>query len=569
MDQQILNPDVSSQNDTSQNDPGYKQTTDYNSPKRKISASLFDGINTDKNGTSGNDVLTGTEQADRIWGHAGNDVLDGGNGDDELYGGAGSDTVSGGTGNDQLTGDGGHDTLNGQGGNDIIEGGDGNDTLNGGSGDDRLYGGTGNDILNGGDGVDLIYGQDGEDTLYAGSGDTLAGGNGTDTLKVDGLQTDYELSAADLSSTITMTHKTSGTKYTFYEIEWIEFGNGSRARLSDLLESIVNKINGTDGNDTFTGTDRTDYIYGLGGDDLFVSGKGADLYDGGSGTDTFQVTRNADAYTFIASSDPNIDWMMHRLEDGAQVALNDIEWVLYGDGSRVTINDPSTFKPGEASEFGDETLDLKLADETNLNETRTINAGDGLDTLKLDVDKPDSTQISQSDDSWSVRVSGDFGQMTIDAQNVERLQFNNGNIALDLETANSAGGIYRTYQAAFNRKPDTSGVGYWIDRADKGTSAVEIAENFVWSQEFQSVYGVTTKDNYLSGNDVSNVVKGFYQNVLGRDPDQGGLDFYTQAITSQDKTAGRALAEIADSSENRTNLADDMANGISYDLWMG
>ncbi|WP_443637066.1 FG-GAP-like repeat-containing protein [Candidatus Njordibacter sp. Uisw_058] len=140
--------------------------------------------------------------------------------------------------------------------------------------------------------------------------------------------------------------------------------------------------------------------------------------------------------------------------------------------------------------------------------------------------------------------------------------------AFDIESSNSAGGIYRTYKAAFNRTPDNHGLGYWIDRADNGASAVQMAEEFVWSAEFQTLYGVTTSDNYLVGNDIEAVVDLFYRNVLGRAPDQGGLTYYTSTIEDQNKTGGQVLAEIADSAENRANLLPTIENGMSYDLWV-
>ena len=96
-----------------------------------------------------------------------------------------------------------------------------------------------------------------------------------------------------------------------------------------------------------------------------------------------------------------------------------------------------------------------------------------------------------------------------------------------------------------------------------------MAEEFVWSAEFQTLYGVTTSDNYLVGNDIEAVVGLFYQNVLGRAPDQGGLDYYTSTIEDQNKTGGQVLAEIADSAENRANLLPTIENGMSYDLWVG
>ena len=114
---------------------------------------------------------------------------------------------------------------------------------------------------------------------------------------------------------------------------------------------------------------------------------------------------------------------------------------------------------------------------------------------------------------------------------------------------NNSDTIYRVYEAAFNRAPDDEGFTYWNDRLANGASVVEIAEEFVWSAEFQAVYGVVTTDNYLTGNNIGSVVDGFYRNVLGRDPDQEGLNFYSNLIELNQRTVGRVLAEIADSSE--------------------
>ena len=96
-----------------------------------------------------------------------------------------------------------------------------------------------------------------------------------------------------------------------------------------------------------------------------------------------------------------------------------------------------------------------------------------------------------------------------------------------------------------------------------------MAEEFVWSAEFQTLYGVTTTDQYLTGNNVEAVVDLFYQNVLGRTPDPVGLAYYTSTIEDQNKTGGQVLAEIADSAENRANLLPTIENGMSYDLWVG
>ena len=95
-----------------------------------------------------------------------------------------------------------------------------------------------------------------------------------------------------------------------------------------------------------------------------------------------------------------------------------------------------------------------------------------------------------------------------------------------------------------------------------------MAEEFIWSAEFQILYNVTTTDPYLTGNNIETVVDLFYQNVLGRTPDPVGLAYYTFVIQDQNKTGGQVLAELADSAENRANLLSTIEKGMNYDLWM-
>jgi hypothetical protein len=170
----------------------------------------------------------------------------------------------------------------------------------------------------------------------------------------------------------------------------------------------------------------------------------------------------------------------------------------------------------------------------------------------------------QTNGSFLVADSVSSRDGTDTLTNVERVQFSDYNVALDTDSSNGAGGIYRLYQAAFDRQPDLPGLGYWINAADNDKSAVTMAEDFTWSAEFQSVYNVKIIDNYASGTNIQNLVNGFYSNVLGRDPDAGGLDYYTSVIQVKEKTVGRVLAEISDSPENYALVESAIANGIQY-----
>lgn len=123
-------------------------------------------------GTSGNDFVIGTDQADTIYTGFGSDIVcgrgeadfvDAGGDQDIVYGGPGGDTLYGGLEHDYIHGDGGDDTIHGDqstgpsasDGPDILYGDEDDDTIYGDGGDDQLYGNLGADNLYGNDGTDV------------------------------------------------------------------------------------------------------------------------------------------------------------------------------------------------------------------------------------------------------------------------------------------------------------------------------------------------------------------------------------------------------------------------------
>lgn len=97
--------------------------------------------------TNKDDLLTGSNDRDALFG---------GNGNDVIYGRQGHDKIDGGNGDDELYGDQGADELIGQNGNDLLVGGSGADTMKGGRGDDILIGESGKDTYTGGLGSDIF-----------------------------------------------------------------------------------------------------------------------------------------------------------------------------------------------------------------------------------------------------------------------------------------------------------------------------------------------------------------------------------------------------------------------------
>ena len=104
------------------------------------------------------------------------------------------------------------------------------------------------------------------------------------------------------------------------------------------------------------------------------------------------------------------------------------------------------------------------------------------------------------------------------------------------------------YALFLGREPDQDGLDYWLKQAQNGMTAGQIAVAFLSSDEFN---GGKTSDNtahysdrqaaedYLASTDfvdlygispidtvTSDYVTLLYQNLLGRDPDEGGLNFW-------------------------------------------
>ncbi|MEG4573860.1 calcium-binding protein, partial [Microcoleus sp. N3A4] len=113
----------------------------------------------------------------------GNDTVSGSSDAEVVYGGKGNDEIEGGGGNDSLRGDKDEDTVIGGDGDDCLCGGQGNDSIVGGSGNDSLHGDLGIDTLTGGSGNDTFFVQLDDESIdyitdYQNGGDRIASDNG-------------------------------------------------------------------------------------------------------------------------------------------------------------------------------------------------------------------------------------------------------------------------------------------------------------------------------------------------------------------------------------------------------
>lgn len=144
----------------------------------------------------------------------------------------------------------------------------------------------------------------------------------------------------------------------------------------------------------------------------------------------------------------------------------------------------------------------------------------------------------------------------------QRLRVVDGGVAFDL--TGSAGKSYRIYQAAFDRRPDAAGLGFYINSLDSsGLSLDAISQSFVDSQEFSSKYGNTSNSAFLTV---------LYNNVLKRIPDQAGFDWNLSFLDGTNPngtvvTRGQMLMFFSESTENVALTEPGIRNGIDYLPW--
>lgn len=182
-----------------------------------------------------------------------------------------------------------------------------------------------------------------------------------------------------------------------------------------------------------------------------------------------------------------------------------------------------------------------------------ISAGSGLDILVVTFDSAqlsDTFSSGSGDDRYLLISDGGV----IAAFSVERVAFTDRTLAYDIDGV--AGQVYRLYQAAFARTPDDGGLAYWIDQADQGLGLIEIGAGFMASREFVVLY-----QNALTTSDFVNQL---YNNILGRDGDEGGLSFWSGALETGVMDEATVLTGFSESPENIARVAPDISDGIWY-----
>ncbi len=99
--------------------------------------------------------------------------------------------------------------------------------------------------------------------------------------------------------------------------------------------------------------------------------------------------------------------------------------------------------------------------------------------------------------------------------------------------------IWRLYQAYFLRQPDAEGLDYWLDVSSELTH-VEVSQYFELSREFTNRYGTLSDSEFLEL---------IYANVLCRNPDGEGFEYWLNFLTTGQLSRAYMLVYFAESAE--------------------
>ena len=219
-------------------------------------------------------------------------------------------------------------------------------------------------------------------------------------------------------------------------------------------------------------------------------------------------------------------------------------WLIASGAGKdtVTLNGGGTLLSANLGD-GNDTIILK-------DDGHTVDGGVGTDTAMFSGNRASYT-TNKTSTGWTVSSTTE-GVDTL--TNIERLKFADTAIALD--TSGVGGQTYRVYKAAFNRTPDVGGLGFWISGMDGGVSVNSVAQGFVNSAEFKTVYGASPTN--------AQIVTRFYDNVLGRAADSGGYNYWLGILDSGQSAVAQVLASFSESSENQAAVIGVIGNGILY-----
>lgn len=303
-----------------------------------------------------------------------------------------------------------------------------------------------------------------------------------------------------------------------------------------LTESI-----GTNSADTLPGPANT-AVFGLrGADALAGNGQAENVWlMGGSDDDTYNEPN--DGYTIVYETGDSSNDLV--IADAVSLQSNDTRYELIDD-RHLFFFDPNTG------------TGLILADwQTEANRIENFQFADG--DLDFDGLVDAVADRGTTATTWEDALPTSATTEEVDAALIE---FAAQTQILENYDQTAIEQMVRLYNAAFGRSPDDGGLAFWVTYLQEDGNTLESAANlFLGTPEAQQRFGANPTNEEL--------VDAFYQNVLGREGDEEGRNFWITNLENGTFNRPTVLAAFAQSDENVSRTAstvqeviDDLGGG--------
>jgi Ca2+-binding RTX toxin-like protein len=477
-----------------------------------------------------------------------------------------------------------------------ISGTTGNDLLIGTDGADAIYGFEGDDTIDGGFGADLMYGGAGNDTFQFNSVQvsypapsnigTIDGGDGFDTIDWRNISPVQLGTIQNSSGQYVLGGYVGSQQFEIVNVERVLFGAGDDT-ISPFSRAGALEIWAGGGNDTVY-ANAGDRVFGEEGNDrVWLSGSFggptvAGSANGGAGTDVLQTsiafvvdmmagTAKSGNATYAISGFENLEMSTYNVvaegygDDGANVmtvnkySLSGSVGVTFdGRGGDDTITG-SMFADQLTGGSGNDRIDGDAGDDRlyggSGNDFLTGGAGNDAIDGGTGFDRASYTSLfrtyTPSTLNGTLTVHGPTAEGTDTLTGVEAVTFKDGVYQTDPDAAFAQ--VLRAYDTVLGRAPDQAGLDFYVDRMeDSGMSLIGVVNDFLGSQEFQAATGGLSNSAFVDY---------VYNHALHRDPDAGGKAFYTQALDNG-MSRDAFVVDLSESAEHRGLTSSQVTDGF-------
>lgn len=327
------------------------------------------------------------------------------------------------------------------------------------------------------------------------------------------------------------------TSQTEVGLTHLQYDPGDQAAIK-YAAAAGGALSGAAQGDLLWGGAAADTLYGNAGDDILYDGGGSDVLWGGAGADTF-----------VLAKDGQIDVI--RDFDITQDRIDLSEWGMIYSLAFLQLDATSY---GLRVRSGAEDLRVYSSTGTTI-DPAALRFDQVSNAWHVDLNLPQVNQLLQGSAAGELLNAGSGADTLLGMGGSDTLLGGGGNDLLIGDTRDAgydlvAAQVFRLYRATLARDPDAAGHASWTDKIYSGAKTLEATvTGFVNSKEFLRTYGSTSDAEFVTL---------LYNNVLGRDPDAGGFQSWTTALSSHTRTREQVVLGFSESKEFQGNTSDEI-----------